>query len=128
MLHAKYQDHRTSVPEKKILRFFTMYGRGANLGHVTWHIHINFRFPFPWRLHRKFGFDWQSGFRKDPIENCGRTTTDGRTPEHGYTLSSPCEPDGSLTCLHKNSVVRPPGVLGRSAIYFQGTRENWLLF
>ena len=29
----------------------------------------------------------------------GRTTddgrTDGRTPEHGYTISSPCEPDGS---------------------------------
>ena len=22
-------------------------------------------------------------------------TTDGRTPEHGYTISSPCEPDGS---------------------------------
>ena len=27
----------------------------------------------------------------------GRTTTDddGRTPEHGYTISSPCEPNGS---------------------------------
>ena len=29
----------------------------------------------------------------------GRTTdgrrTDGRTTEHGYTISSPCEPDGS---------------------------------
>ena len=22
-------------------------------------------------------------------------TTDGRTTEHGYTISSPCEPDGS---------------------------------
>ena len=22
-------------------------------------------------------------------------TTDGRTMEHGYTISSPCEPDGS---------------------------------
>ena len=25
----------------------------------------------------------------------GRRTTDGRTTEHGYTISSPCEPDGS---------------------------------
>ena len=24
-----------------------------------------------------------------------RTTYDGRTPEHGYTISSPCEPEGS---------------------------------
>ena len=26
----------------------------------------------------------------------GRRTTDGRTTEHGYTISSPCEPDGSV--------------------------------
>ena len=25
----------------------------------------------------------------------GRTTDEGRTTEHGYTISSPCEPDGS---------------------------------
>ena len=24
-----------------------------------------------------------------------RTTDDGRTTEHGYTISSPCEPEGS---------------------------------
>ena len=34
------------------------------------------------------------------FENGGRRTddgrtTDGRTTEHGYTISSPCEPDGS---------------------------------
>ena len=28
----------------------------------------------------KFGFDWPSGFREE---------------EHGYTISSPCEPEGS---------------------------------
>ena len=31
-------------------------------------------------------------------------TTDGRTTEHGYTISSPCEPDGSgelNICFHK---------------------------
>ena len=25
----------------------------------------------------------------------GWTDDDGRTPEHGYTISSPCEPNGS---------------------------------
>ena len=29
------------------------------------------------------------------FENGGRRTDDGRTTEHGYTISSPCEPDGS---------------------------------
>ena len=32
------------------------------------------------------------------FEKCGRTTTDAdgrRTPDHGYTISSPCEPEGS---------------------------------
>ena len=54
---------------------------------------INFRFPFPRRLHIKFGFDWPSSFRGD----VSTMWTDGRcwTPEHGYTISSPCEPEGS---------------------------------
>ena len=53
-------------------------------------------------LHVKFGFDWLSCFRVSEekiFENGGRRTdgrrTDGRTTEHGYTISSPCEPDGS---------------------------------
>ena len=25
----------------------------------------NFHPAYPWRLHTKFGFDWQSGFRED---------------------------------------------------------------
>ena len=25
----------------------------------------------------------------------GRTTDDGRTPDHGHPISSPCEPNGS---------------------------------
>ena len=51
----------------------------------------------------------------------GRTddgrTTDGRTTEHGYTISSPCEPDGSgelkmCNCqasvlIEYNNVVEP---------------------
>ena len=45
-------------------------------------------------LHIKFGFGWPSGFREEDLSNCGRTT-DGRTPDHGHPISSPCEPNGS---------------------------------
>ena len=37
----------------------------------------------------KFGFDWPTVLEKKMFENGGQTT------EHGYTISSPCEPDGS---------------------------------
>ena len=58
MLHAKFQDHRPSGSgEEDFLRFLTIYGHGGHLGHVTWTIYINFRSPFPRRLHIKFGFD-----------------------------------------------------------------------
>ena len=58
MLHAKFQDHRTSGSgEVDFFKVFTIYGHGGHLGHVTWTIHINFRSPYPRRLHIKFGFD-----------------------------------------------------------------------
>ena len=65
MLHAKFQDHRTSgSSEEDFLRFLPyIYGHGSHLGHVTWTIYIIFRSPFPRRLHIKFGIDWPSGFR-----------------------------------------------------------------
>ena len=63
MLHAKFQDHRTcGSGEEDFFKGFIIYGRGSHLGHVTWTIYINFRSPFPRRLHIKFGFDWPSGF------------------------------------------------------------------
>ena len=37
----------------------------------------------------------QAVSEKKIFENGGRRTDDGRTTEHGYTISSPCEPDGS---------------------------------
>ena len=43
-----------------MLKVFTIYGHGGHLGHVTWTIYINFRSPFPRRLHMKFGIDWLS--------------------------------------------------------------------
>ena len=56
------------VLEKKIFEgFFTIYGRGGHIGHVTWTINIKFRSPFPRRHHLKFGFDWPSGFRGEDL-------------------------------------------------------------
>ena len=68
MLHAKFQDHRTSGSgEEDFLKVFTIYGHGGHLGHVTWTIYINFRSPLPRRLHIKFGFDWPSDFRGENV-------------------------------------------------------------
>ena len=63
-------------------------------------------------LHVKFGFDWPAVSKKKIFENGGRRTdgrrTDGRTTEHGYTISSPCEPDGSgeLKSVYSSSAAR----------------------
>ena len=54
------------VPEKKN-KFFTIYGHGGHLGHVTWIIYIIFRSSFLRVLHMKFGFDWPSGFRGEDL-------------------------------------------------------------
>ena len=68
MLHAKFQDHRTSGSAgEDFFKVFTIYGHGGHLGHVTWTIYINFCSPFPRRLHIKFGFDWSSGFRGEDL-------------------------------------------------------------
>ena len=49
--------------------------------------------PFPRRFNIKYGFDWPIGFRGEDV---GKLWMDGRrTQEHGYIISSPCEPDGS---------------------------------
>ena len=65
MLHAIFQDHRTSSSEKRFLKAYTIYGHGGHFGHVTWTIYINFLSPLPRRLNIKIGFDWSSGFRED---------------------------------------------------------------
>ena len=66
MLHAKFQDHRTSGSGFFFLRFLTYnYGRIGHLCHVT--IYENFRFPFRRSLHMKFAFDWPSSFRGEDL-------------------------------------------------------------
>ena len=70
MLHAKFQDHRSSGSgEEGFLSFFTIYvyGRGGHLGLVTWAIYINFLSHFPRRFHMKFGFDWSWVFLEEKL-------------------------------------------------------------
>ena len=92
MLHTKPQGHWPfGSREEDFWRVFIIYGCGGHSGHVTQTSQINFRSPIPLRLHMKFGFDWPSGFgEKDlwKVWTDGRRT-DGRTADHGYTISSP---------------------------------------
>ena len=84
-------------------RVFTTYGRGGQLGHVTWIIYIHFRSPFLWRLPINLSLIGQAVSEEKIFEIVdGRRTDDGATPEYGYALSSPCEPHGSgqLTKVH----------------------------
>ena len=68
MLHTKFQENRPAGSgEEDFKRVFTIYGCGGHLGHVTLTIYINFRSPFPRRLHIKIGFDWPSGFRGEDV-------------------------------------------------------------
>ena len=68
MLHAKFQDQRISGSrEEDFLRFLPYMGMAAIFCHVTWTIYINFRSPFPRRLHMKFGFDWTSGSGRENV-------------------------------------------------------------
>ena len=68
MLHAKSSFKIIGLLVlEKYFKVFTIYGPGGHLGHVTWTIYVNFRSPFPRRLHIKFGFDWQSGIRREDV-------------------------------------------------------------
>ena len=66
MLHAKFRGNQTiGSGEEIFLGVFAIYGRGGHLGHVTQMRRTNFRSPYPWRRHIKFGFDWPSSFAED---------------------------------------------------------------
>ena len=47
--------------------FFTIYGHGGHLGHVTWIIYIHFGFSYLKILLIKVCFDWPSGFRIEDL-------------------------------------------------------------
>ena len=67
MLHAKFQDPRTSCSGEEDFKVFIIYGHGGHLCNVTWTIYINFRSPFPRRLHI----------------NCGQAVSEEKTFENG---------------------------------------------
>ena len=56
-----------SVSEKKILRGFTIYGRGGHLGQVTNIMSSDFHFLVPVNFHKKFGSDRHSSFWENPV-------------------------------------------------------------
>ena len=63
MLHTKPQGHwQFDSGEEDFQGFFYhIYGHSGFLGHVTQMQQINFHYPYPLRIHLKFGFDWPSG-------------------------------------------------------------------
>ena len=65
MLHAKFQNQRTSGFEEVSFKVFNIYGPRPSLSCDLDHLHkLSFTL---WRLHKKLGFDWSSGFREKGI-------------------------------------------------------------
>ena len=57
MLHTKFQGHWSiGSGEEDFLIFFTIYGHGSHVGHVTQLICINFHFLFSLKLSYEFWF------------------------------------------------------------------------
>ena len=88
--NATYQVPRSSAFwswRRRFLMFFTIYGHGGHLGHVSRTIWTNFRSFIIRSLHKKFEFNWPSGFREEDVWKCWRTDDGCRS--HWYTNSSP---------------------------------------
>ena len=69
MLHTKFRENRPAGSgEENFLRVYTIYGRGGHLGHVTQMPRTNFRYPYPRRLHIKFGLVRQAVLEKKMFE------------------------------------------------------------
>ena len=48
MLHTRFPGSRfAGSGGEDYKKIFTIYGHGGHLGHVTWTIYTNFRFPLP---------------------------------------------------------------------------------
>ena len=67
MIHAKFQDNRTSGFGEEFLRSFTYKGIMRPFWSCDLDNYENFHSPFPMRLHIKFMFDWPSGFRREDV-------------------------------------------------------------
>ena len=62
MLHNKHRATGPLVPEKNIFKGFTIYRHDSDFGRVTLMRRVNFLYPYPSRIHMKFGSNWLSGF------------------------------------------------------------------
>ena len=62
MLHTEFLEIGLPVLEKIFKGFFTIYGHGGHLGHVTSIRSSDFHFLVPESFHKKFGSDRQSSF------------------------------------------------------------------
>ena len=95
ILHAKFQNHWPSGSGvEDFLKVFVIYSHGGHIGLVTLTIYINFRSPFLRMLHMKV-----KQFQNRRSLKLWTTTDDddGRTPDHGYPISSPCEPSAQVS-------------------------------
>ena len=53
MLHTKFRENQPACSGEDFLMFFTIYGRGGHLGHVTSIMSSDFHFFVPESLHTK---------------------------------------------------------------------------
>ena len=68
MLHIKFQGHRSiGSGEEDFLRFFTIYGHGGPVGHVTQLICINFHSYSPSSFRMNFGSKLPYYFREKQV-------------------------------------------------------------
>ena len=58
MLHTKFPGNRPAGSREDLLTFFTIYGHGGHLGHVTSIMSSDFHFLVPESFHKIFGSDW----------------------------------------------------------------------
>ena len=69
MLHTKFRENQlASSGEEDFEGFFTIYGRGGHVGHVTQMPQTNFRSPYPRRLHINLALIWQTVLEKKMFE------------------------------------------------------------
>ena len=67
MLHAKFQDHRTSGSGEEYFKgFYHIWAWRPSWSCDLDHLY-KLSFPLQRRLHMKFGSDWPSGFRGEDV-------------------------------------------------------------
>ena len=62
MLHTKFHGNRPAGYGEDFLSFFSIYGHGGHLGHVTSIMSSDFHFLVPVSFHTKFGSERHSSF------------------------------------------------------------------